>query len=256
MTLDQILLILLVAATVGGVSAAWLIHRTQAKWRQKDLLRELLRRWSSEVTVPTELDSMRFDADFRPLVEKDECFGLAFKLVSQRARHQYEEFMEARSAYIESCHGLYEQLEAECAERTGLPAIRYGVEVKDWPSSLLMPFFAQSVYEQVWNTVRSKAVLPEDTTYEIKSWSLSQKSYKREGLYLFGTVKEPYHQIELAQADDRSKLEAAQLVHLDMMKIEHGKKFAEKIAEINRLREKAENLASDVRKNMRRLEVS
>jgi transcriptional antiterminator Rof (Rho-off) len=60
----------------------------------------------------------------------------------------------------------------------------------------------------------------------------------------------------LAQADDRSKLEAAQLVHLDMMKIEHGKKFAEKIAEINRLREKAENLASDVRKNMRRLEVS
>lgn len=256
MTLDQSLLAGLVTVTLAGVVIALLVHRTRAKWRKLDLLSDFIETWVREVTVPTEVDAIRLGGHFRPRVENDERFALAFKLVPKSVRRQYEQFIRATSAYIESCCRLYEHVEQECVERTGLSAMRWNMEVREWPERILEPLFVQSIYEQVWNTVRAKAVMVEDISYNIKQWTTSGKGYRREGLYLFATIKEPYHDLELAQADDQTVLESAQNAHRDMMGKEWGEKFAEEVSRINDFAKNAENFTRDFRKNMIKLEVS
>ena len=256
MTLDQSLLAGLVIVTLTGVVIALLSHRTRAKWRKLDLLRDFIERWVREVTVPTEVDAIRLGSYFRPRVENDERFALSFKLVPKSVRRQYEQFIMATSAYIESCCRLYEQVEQECVERTGLRAMRWNMDIREWPERILEPSFVQSIYEQVWNTIRGKAVMLEDISYNIKHWTTSGKDYRREGLYLFATIKEPYHELELAQAGDQTVLESAQYAHRDMMRREYGEKFAEEVSRIKNLGKNAENLTSDFRKSISRLEVS
>lgn len=149
MTLDQALLSGLVVVTAVSVIIALLVHRTQAKWRQRDLLRELIGRWAEEVAVPTEVDAIGFDEKHLRLpIEKDAAFTSAFKLAPKRIQGQYGEFIEASSAYIKTCHKLYEQIAQECTERMGFPLGRWGEE-KDWPKRVLLPNFVLSIYEQV-----------------------------------------------------------------------------------------------------------
>lgn len=101
MTLDQALLTGLVTATVVGLAITWLVHRTQAKWRQRDLLRRFIGSWAEEVVVPSEVDAVRFDDEGQGLkIEKDPRFPLAFKLVPKRLQRQYRKFIRARSTYI------------------------------------------------------------------------------------------------------------------------------------------------------------
>lgn len=95
MTLDQVLLTALVVATVAGVVITLFRHRTQATWRNRDLLRDFIRRWAGEIAVPTEVDAIRFEEehlqsgiDLRLLVEKDAYFASAYKLAPGRIRRQ------------------------------------------------------------------------------------------------------------------------------------------------------------------------
>jgi hypothetical protein len=268
-TLDQALLTGLVIATVAAVAATWLVHRTQAKWRQKDLLRDFIRTWVAEVVVPTEMDAVRFKEDhlsygipLRPQVERDSYFTPTWKLVSKRIRHQYERFIKARSAYIETCYELYQQIEHDCTERTRFPVGRWKEE-KDWPKRVLLPNFVLSIYEQVLGNKRDTFRL-ENISYNIGLFSHSGQGFERKGLHLT-TSYDAYNGFELAraysgleptQADDQAALERIKSIHRQMMEIEYGKKSVAQIGKVRELRTQADRLAHQVRDNLRKVQIS
>ena len=254
MTLDQALLTGLVAATVVGLAITWLVHRTQAKWRQRDLLRESIGAWAEQVAIPTEVQAVRFERnELRLQVENDARFPLAFKLAPKGLQRQYEEFIKARSTYIKACHELYDRIEHECADRTGLPIGTWS-NTKNWPERVLLPNFVLSIYEQVLGTKQNTFRL-EDILYSIGSFSQSGQGYERKGLRLT-TTYDAYNGLELAQAADEATLEGVRATHREMMEVDYCRKFAADVEHIGHLLEKANALANKVGEALRRLQVS
>jgi len=250
MTLDQVLLTGLVLATVAGVVISVLHYRTQAKWRQKDLLREFISKWATEAAVPTEVDAIRFDEeDLRLRAEKDSLFLLAFKLLPKRVQLQYGVYIEARSVYVKACHKLHEQVEAECVERTGLPVGRWGDE-RNWPEKILLPNFVLSIYEHVLGT-KQDTFRPEDVLYNIGLFSHSGQGFERKGLHLT-TSYGAYQGLELARADDKTALDSVKSIHRQMIEADYSQKFTVEVAQLQSLRKKAEMLADKVRADLQK----
>lgn len=255
MTLDQILLTLLVVATIAGAIVALYVHRAQARSRQRDLLRDFIKRLAAEIIVPTEVDAVRSnEEDLRLRIEQDVHFSLAFKSIPTKVRRQYKEFIKAGSTYIKTCHKLYEEIRHESAERTGLPAGRRG-ETRDWPIKVLCPIFVFSVYERVMAAAQNTSFRSEDISYNIQPFRQSGRDYKREGLFLAATYGD-YNGLELAQADDEATLIHLQSIHRQMMEISYGKKFITEVYQVHDLKRKAERLAQKVSEELRKLEVS
>ena len=269
MTLDQTLLTGLVIAAVAGVAATWLVHRTQAKWRQKDLLRDFIGRWVSEVVVPTEIDAIRFEEEhlsygtpLRPYAERDSYFIPTWKLISKRIRQQYERFIKARSAYIETCYELYQKIEHDSTDKTGFPVGRWKEE-KEWPKRVLLPNFVLSIYEQVLGNKRDTFRL-ENISYNIGLFSHSGQGFERKGLHLT-TSYDAYNGFELAraysgleptQADDQTALEHVKSIHRQMMEIEYGNRFVTQTGKVRELRTQADTLARQAGDNLRKLQIS
>jgi len=255
MTLDQILLTLLVVATIAGAIVALYVYRAQARSRHRDLLRDFIKRWAAEIIVPTEIDAVRSnEEDLRLRIEQDVHFPLAFKSVPTKVRRQYKEFIKAGSTYIKTCHKLYEEIRHESAERTGLPAGRWG-ESGNWPIKVLCPIFVFSSYERVMAAAQNTSFRSEDISYNIQPFRQSGRGYTREGLFLAATYGD-YNGRELAQADDEATLIHLQSIHRQMMDIDYCKKFVMEIREIGDLKTKAEIQAKKVREELYRLEVS
>jgi hypothetical protein len=260
MTLDQVLLTALVVATVVGVIIALLRHRRQAGWRKRDLLREFIQRWAAQVGVPGEVDAVRFEEehlrfgiDLRLAIEKDAHYVTALKLTPKRTRHLYEKFVEGRLAYIKTCHELYERIEQECAETTGLP-IGHWREERSWPIRLLLPHFVMSIYQRVLGNKQDDIRL-EDISYGIGPFSLTGQGFERKGLHLTVTY-DAYNGLALAQADDEATLERIKSIHRQMMETHYCKRFIAEVDRIRDLRREAEILAHKVRDALRELEVS
>lgn len=254
MTLDQWLLSGLVLATVIAVVISLLEYRTQARWRQRDLLKEFIGRWAGEVGIPLEVDALRFEERHLQLpIEEDPRFALAFKLAPKRLRCQYEEFIEDRSTYIKSCHKLYEQIEHECTERTGLP-VGHWRDTKNWPEKVLVPDFVRTIYEQIIGTIQDAFQL-EDISYNVGTFSHSGKGFLRKGFHLTVTY-DGYNGLELAQADNEATLERIKSIHKQMMELDYCRKFVAEVDEIRGLQKKAETIARKVREYLRKLEVS
>jgi hypothetical protein len=210
--------------------------------------------------VPTEVDAIRFQEDhvqsgidLRLLVEKDAYFASAYKLTPRRIRHRYEEFIEARSAYIKTCYELYKKIGLDCTEKTGLPIGHWG-EQRQWPRRVLLPNFVMSVYEQVLGNKQGTFRL-EDISYNIGLFSHSGQGFERKGLRLTATY-DAYNGLELAQADDEGTLERIKPIHRQMMETDYCKKFSTEVFRIRDLRKKAETIGDDVRSGLRKLEIS
>jgi len=260
LTLDQALLTALVVATIVGVVITLFRHRTQARWRERDLLRDFVRRWAGEIAVPTEVDAIRFEEerlrfgiDLRLPVEKDAHFASAYKLTPKRICHYYEEFIEARAAYIKTCYELYEKIEHDCTEKTGFPIGQWREE-KGWPKRVLLPNFVMSIYEQVLGNKRGTFRL-EDISYNIGSFSHSGQGFERKGWHLT-TTYDAYNGLELAQADDEATLQRIKPIHRQLMEADHCKKFSTDVVRIRDLRKKAQTIGDEVRSGLRRLEIS
>lgn len=260
MTLDQALLTALVVATIAGVVITLFRHRARARWRQRDLLRDFIRRWAGEVSVPTEVDAVRFEEDHQRLgidlrlsVEKDAHFVSAYKLAPKKVHGHHENFIKARSIYIKTCYGLYEKIGHECTDRTGLP-IGYWREERNWPNSVLLPNFVMSIYEQVLDNKRGTFRL-EDVSYNITPFSQSGQGYERKGLQLT-TTYDAYNGLELAQANDEATLERIKPVHRQMMELDYCEKFSVDVKRMRELREKADTIGDKVRNGLRKLEMS
>jgi len=260
LTLDQALLTALVVATISGVVITLFRHRTQAKWRQRDLLRDFIRRWVGEIAVPTEVDAIQFEEkhlrrgiDLRLPVEKDAPFASAYKLAPKRVRHCYEEFIETRSAYIKSCYRLYEKIGHDCIEKTGFPIGQWGDE-RAWPERVLLPNFVTSIYEQVLGNKQGTFRL-EDISYSIGAFSHSGQGFERKGLHLT-TTYDAYYGLDLAQADDGTMLERIKPIHRQMMETDYCKKFSTDADWIRDLRKKAETIGDELRGGLRKLEIS
>ena len=255
MTLDQSLLTGLVVATVAGVVIALLVHRTQVKWRQRDLLRDFIGTWAGQVGLPTEVDAVRFEEDLPLQVEQDACFPLAFKLVSKGLQRQYNEFIRARSAYIASCHALYDKIKNECEDRTRLPVGSWS-NTRNWPEKVLLPNFVLTIYEQTLGTKQNTFRL-EDISYKIGAFSHSGQGFERKGLHLT-TTYDAYSGLELAEAGDEAiaVLEDIQATHRQMMEVDYCRKFAADVEHVGYLREEANTLANRVREALRRLQVA
>jgi hypothetical protein len=260
LTLDQVLLAALVVATIAGVVITLSRHQVQAKWRQRDLLRDFISRWAGEVAVPTEVDSVRFEGDrkrfgidLRLPVEKEAHFTSAYKLAPKKLRVHHEDFVKARSIYIKTCYELYEKIGHECTDRTGLP-IGCWREERDWPNSVLLPNFVVSIYEQVLGNRRDTFRL-EDVSYNITPFSQSGPGYERKGLQLT-TTYDAYNGLELAQADDEATLEHIKPVHTQMIGPDYYENFGEDVNRIRDLQEKADAIGNEVRNDLRKLEIS
>lgn len=260
MTLDQALLTALVVATIAGVVITLFRHQTQARWRESDLLRDFIRGWAGEVAAPTEVDAIRFEedhqrfgTDLRLPVEKDSHFASAYKLAPKRVRQHYEEFIEARSAYIKTCYELYEKIWHDCTEKTGFP-IGHWREEKEWPKGVLLPNFVMSIYEQVLGNKRGTFRL-EDISYNIGAFSHSGQGFERKGLHL-NTTYDAYNGLDLAQADDEATLERIKLIHRQMMETDYCKKFSTEVDRIRDLGKKAKTIGDEVRSGLRKLEIS
>jgi len=254
-TLDQALLTGLVVATVAGVVIALLVHRTQAKWRQRDLLRDFIGTWAGQVGLPTEVDALRFEEDFPLQVEQDARFPLTFKLVSKGLQRQYKKFLRARSTYIAVCHALYDQIKGECEDRTGLPVVNWG-NIRDWPKEVVLPNFVLSIYEQVLGTKQNTFRL-EDISYDLRPFSRSAQGSMRKSLCLT-TTYDAYNGLELADASDEAiaTLESIRATHRQMMEMDYCRKFTMQVEHIGYLRAEADTLACNVREALRRLQVS
>lgn len=254
MTLDQALLTGLVAATVVGLAITWLVHRTQAKWRQRDLLKQFIGSWAEQVAVPTEVDAVRFEDESQGLeIEKDPRFPLAFKLVPKGLQHQYKKFIEARSTYITACHALYDKINNECEDRTGLPVGSWS-NTRNWPQEVLLPNFILTIYEQALGAKQNTFRL-EDISYNIGKFNQSGQGYQRKGLSL-NTTYNAYSGLELAQADDEATLGRVQGIHRKMFEIDYCGKFADDVEHIGYLREEAETIAKNIREALYRLQVA
>jgi hypothetical protein len=255
-TLDQALLTGLVVATIVGLVITWLVHRTQAKWRQRDLLRDFFGAWAGQVVIPTERDALYIkDKGLRLPVEREAHFPLAFKLAPRGLQHQYEEFIKARSAYITECHRLYDQIKHKCEDRTGLPVVSWG-NSRDWPREVLLPNFVITIYEQALGTKQNTFRL-EDISYNIGSFSQTGQGFERKGLHL-KTTYDAYNGLELAEAGDEAKavLERIQATHRQMMETDYRGKFAAEVERIGYLLKDASAIASKVSEALRRLQVS
>lgn len=254
MTLDQALLIGLVSATVAGLVITWLVHRTRAKWRQRDLLREFIGKWAEQVTVPTEVEAVRLEFSERRLpLEHDGRFPLAFKVASRKLQNKYEKFIKLRSTFITTCHDLFNHIKQECADKTGIPVTDWG-DSRNWPESVLLPTFVLSIYEQVIN-INRKAFSLEDASYNIASFSQTGQGFERKGLRLtvtYGDGGGP----ELAQAGDKETLENVRVVHRHMMEEDYCQKFAADVEHICYLRQEAVTMAGKVGEALLRLQVS
>jgi len=254
MTLDQSLLTGLVVATVAGAIIAWLVHRTQAKWRQTDLLRELISKWASQVNVPNEVSAIQYDEhDLRLPIEKEAHFISAFKLSPKKVRRQWGEFIEARSTYIRACHRLYKQIGQECVERTGLP-IGQRRDTKNWPARVLLTEFILPIYEQVFGTMQGTFRL-EDISYDVRRFSHSGEGFARKGWELIVTYGN-YSGLGLAQADDEAVLQRIKSTHREIMQTDYRRKFAAEVEHVRDLLSKAKALADRVRDDLCKLEVS
>lgn len=260
MTLDQALLTALVVATIAGVVITLSRHQVQAKWRQRDLLRDFIRRWAGEVAVPTEIDSVRFEEDrkrfgidLRLPVEKDAHFASAYKLAPKKVRLHHGGFIKARSIYIKTCYELYEKIGHECIDRTGLP-IGHWREERNWPNSVLLPNFVMSIYEQALGNKRGTFRL-EDVSYNITPFSQSGQGYERKGLHLT-TTYDAYNGLELAQANDKATLERINPIHRQMMELDYCEKFSADVDRIRDLGKKADTIGDEVRNGLRKLEIS
>ena len=260
MTLDQVLLAALAVATIAGVVITLSRHQMQARWRQRDLLRDFIRQWAGEIAVPTESDAVRFEedhkrfsTDLRLSVEKDTHFASAYKLAPKKVRAHHEDFIKARSIYIKMCHELYEKIGHECTDKTGLP-IGNRREERNWPKSVLLHNFIMSIYELALGNKRDIFRL-EDVSYKITPFSQSGKGYKRKGLHLT-TTYDAYNGLELAQANDEGTLERIKPVHRQMMELDYCEKFSEDVKRIRDLRKKADTIGDEVRKGLRKLEIS
>lgn len=260
MTLDQALLAALVVATIAGVAITLFRHQVQARWRQRDLLRDFIRRWASEVVVPTTVDAVRFEEDHQRfgidlglLVEKDAHFDSAYKIAPKKVRVHHEAFIKARSIYIKTCYELHERISQECTDRTRLP-IGHWRDERNWPKSVLLPNFVMSIYEQVLGDKRGIFQV-EDVSYKTAPFSQSGQGYERKGLNLT-TTYDAYNGLELVQADDEATLERIKPVHRQMMEQDYYKKFGEDVNRIRDLRKKADAIGDEVRNGLRRLEIS
>jgi len=253
MTLDQALLTGLVVATVAGVIITLLVHRARTKWRQRDLLRDFIGTWAGQVGLPTEVDAIRFEEDSPLQAEQDAYFALAFKLTSKKLQRQYNEFMKARSTYIAACHKLYNQIEHECEDGTGL-SVGAWRNTKNWPEKVLLPNFVLSIYEQVLGSKRNTFRL-EDISYDIGRFSHSGQGFERKGLHLTTTYN-AYSGLQLAQAGDETILKGVQATHRQMMEMDYCRKFTAQVEHIGYLRAEADTLACDVREALHRLQVS
>ena len=254
MTLDQTLLTGLVVATVAGVIITLLVHRTQAKWRQRDLLGDFIVTWAEQVATPAERDAVYLEGKgLRLPVEQDAYFSLALKIVPKGLRRQYGKFIRARSAYIVACHELYDQIKRDCADITGLPVGTWS-NTKNWPDRVLLPNFMLSIYELVLGSKRSTFRL-EDISYEIKPFTHSGQDLTRKGLCLT-TTYDAYSGLELAQAGDDATLKSMQSAHRQMMEMDYGKKFTAEVEHIGHLRAEADSIACRVCEALRKLPVS
>jgi hypothetical protein len=254
MTLDQILLTGLVAATVASLVIAWLVHRTRAKWRQRDLLREFIGAWSGQVVIPTERDALfPKDESLRLPVEQEAHFPLAFKLAPKGLQHEYEEFIKARSTYIITCQNLYNQIKRECADKTGIPVTDWG-DARNWPENVLLPNFVLSIYEKVLG-IEKNAFGSLGISYDIGQFSETGQGFERKGLRLtimYGDFDGP----ELAQASDEATLKKVSVVHRQMMEADYCGKFTPDVEHVGSLREEASAIASKVSEALRRLQFS
>lgn len=254
MTLDQALLAALIAVTALGTGVATVTFWRQGRWRRLDLLKELIDRWANQTTLPDGRDIVHFQAVYaRAAVENDARFALALKLVPMFLRRQYEEFVRVRSVFIEACQRLHWRICSECETRTGVPVGEWE-DVRNWPETVLAPNFPLSVFEQVLAGDRER-VQPIDVSYDVESVSHTGDGFIRKKRSLRATYRE-YRQMELAQADEDSILEPIKLLHRQMMSSEYCHKLQGDVAEITRLRDKAESLASTVRKGIRRVLAS
>jgi hypothetical protein len=233
------------------VGVAVLANARQAKWRQLDLLREFISRWVGQVIVPTPWDAVRSgEARSRTAVENDAQFSLAFKLAPRSLRRRYQEFVQARSLYIEACEKLYQTIAFECETTTGIPVGCRG-NIRNWPAKVLTPNFVLSVMERILGT-NEGGPQPDSISYDLGSFTYGAEGFTRTGRHLSASY-DSRERLELAQADDDSALDSLKRVHSEMMEPGYRRKFELEVVGIARLRENAADLGSTVREGLLRL---
>lgn len=218
------------------------------------ILREFIGRWVGQVIVPTPWDAVRSgEARSRTAVDNEAQFSLAFKLASQSLRHRYQEFLGARSLYIEACEKLYQTIAYQCETTTGIP-VGCWENIRNWPTRVLTPNFVLSVMERILGTDEG-GPQPDSISYDLGSFTYGAEGFTRTGRHL-SVSYDGRQRLELAQADDDSALDSLKRVHSEMIEPGYRRKFEREVVEIARLRGNADGLASTVREGLLRLLAS